>query len=169
MHALPGRVLRLCSHCAWLHLAVGLSLVEFVAGCASLTQSLASVDGANPERLDLVALVAVDTEQPVVVRAVDEKYLSGVQVSSKLRSFTYAVHPGTHVLWVSSAPYGLPLVPQRIKCYTISAKLSAGASYSLRFESTKQTPVLSHSSGFEPEVSGVLVDEPFVHERGCKW
>jgi len=111
----------------------------------------------------------VDTDRPVLLRAVDEKVLPGVQVSSRLRSFTYVLHPGVHVLWVSNAPYGLPLIPQRLKCYVIRATLLPGLIYSLRFDVTRQVPILAHLTGAEPDIEGVLVDEPLAFERGCKW
>jgi len=128
-----------------------------------------SIGGADPEALSTVARIAVDTEHPVLLRAVDEGYLSSVHVSSKLRSFTYVLHPGTHVLWVSSAPYGLALVPQRIKCYVLEATLSAGSSYTLRFDVPAQVPVLARAASSEPEAAGSLVDEALILERTCKW
>lgn len=169
MRSLLGTWLRLHHLCARLGDAARLSLVAFVAACSALSQSVVSVDGANAEWTDLVARIAVDTERPVLIRAVDEKNISSVQLSSRLRSFTYALHPGRHVLWVSSAPYGLPLVPQRLKCYIINATLTAGALYLLRFDATRQTPVLSQPAGSESEATGILVDEPFIHERSCRW
>lgn len=144
-------------------------LSALVTGCAPLSKSVQSVEGADPAALDSVARIAIDTGHPVLLRAVDEKFLPGIQVSSQLRSFTYVLHPGTHVLWVSSAPYGLPLVPQRIKCYVFNARLNAGSSYTLRFDSPSQVPILASTAGTEPEVVGTLVDEPLVIERGCKW
>lgn len=146
-----------------------LLLAVLAAGCAALSQSVISVDGASPEHPDSTARIAIDTENPVLLRAVDEKYLSGIQVSSRLRSYTYVLRQGTHVLWVTSAPYGLPLVPQRLGCYVIDAEFSAGSSYLLRFDGARRAPVLTHSAGAAPEVAGLLVDEPFVLERGCNW
>lgn len=144
-------------------------LAVVAAGCAALSQSVISVDGASPEHPDSTVRIAVDTDNPVLLRAVDEKPLSGVQVSSRLRAYTYVLAPGTHVLWVSSAPYGLPLVPQRLGCYVIDAELAAGSSYLLHFDTARQAPVLTHSAGTAPEAAGRLVDEPLVIERACKW
>jgi hypothetical protein len=145
------------------------SLAFSIAGCAPLSQSVVAIGGASPAASDAVARIDIDTEHPVLLRAVDETFLSSIQVSSKLRSFTYVLHPGSHALWVSSAPYGLPLTPQRLKCFVINAKLSAGSSYTLRINVPAQTPVLAHSTGSEPQVTGSLVDEPLILERGCKW
>lgn len=146
-----------------------LPFAVLVAGCAALSQSVISVDGASLEHPDSTARITIDTEKPVLLRAVDGKPLPGSRVSSRLRSYAYVLRPGTHVLWVSSAPYGLPLVPQRIGCYVIDAEFPAGSSYSLRFDAVRQAPVLTHSAGAAPEVAGVLVDEPLVLERGCNW
>ena len=52
---------------------------------------------------------------PVIVHAVDEKPLPSLQVSNKLRAIRYLLNPGRHVLWISSAPYGLAIVPQRLR------------------------------------------------------
>lgn len=149
--------------------ATTLLLVALVTACAPLSQSVQTVEGANPEDVGSVVRLSIDTTHPVLLRAVDETFLARVQVSSALRSYTYVLHAGTHVLWVSSAPYGLPLVPQRIKCYVLNVRLSAGASYTLRFDVPTQVPVLVRATGSEPEAVGVLVDEPLVFERSCRW
>lgn len=149
--------------------AVAPLLAVFVSACAPLSQSVHSIEGANPEAIESVARLAVDAVHPVLLRAVDEKYLPNVQVSSALRSFTYVFHPGVHVLWLSSTPYGLPLIAQRIKCFTLDSRLAAGHTYTLRFDVAAQVPVLSPAAGDEPEVLGALVDEPLIMERGCKW
>lgn len=169
MCSLPHRSLR--QFRLWdLHLALALStLLSLVAGCAPLSQAFLPIGGANPDSPASVARITVDAEHPVLLRAVDEKFLSSIQLSSKLRSFAYALHPGTHVLWVSSAPYGLPLVPQHLKCFVLSTTLSAGSFYTLRFDVPAQVPVLAHATGVEPEVVGHLVDQPLILERGCKW
>jgi hypothetical protein len=70
---------------------------------------------------------------------------------------------------VSNVPYGFPLIPQRLKCYVIRATLLPGLVYSLRFDVTRQVPILAHLAGAEPDIEGVLVDEPLVFDRGCKW
>lgn len=144
-------------------------LVALVTACAPLSQSVQSIGGANPEAVGSVARLAVDTTHPVLLRAVDGTFLTSVQVSSALRSYAYVLHAGPHVLWVSSAPYGLPLVPQRIKCYVLDVRLSPGASYTLRFDVPTQVPVLARAASPEPEAVGVLVDEPLVFERACRW
>ena len=150
--------------------SAALSLVAaFFTGCVALTESVQSIDGADPDAPGSVARIAVDTGHPVLLRAVDGKFLSSVQLSSKLRSFAYVLHPGTHVLWVSSAPYGLPLVPQHIQCFVLHARLSPGSSYTLRFDVAAQVPVLAHAANAEPDAVGSLVDEPLILERGCRW
>ncbi|QKS27515.1 MAG: hypothetical protein HT579_00155 [Candidatus Accumulibacter similis] len=139
------------------------------AGCAALSHSFVSVGDASPETPATVALVTVDTDRPVLLRAVDKQHFLGVQVSSKLRAYTYALTPGEHVLWLSSAPYGLPFVPQRRKCFVLTVSLLAGSSYTLRSDDGNQAPILTNEAGGQPDVAGMLVDEPLVLERGCKW
>mgnify|MGYP007060373240 FL=1 len=139
------------------------------AGCAALSHSFVSVGDASPETPAAIALVTVDTDRPVLLRAVDKQHFIGVQVSSKLRAFTYVLTPGEHVLWLSSAPYGLPFVPQRLKCFVLTVSLLAGSSYTLRSDDGNQAPILTNEAGGQPDVAGMLVDEPLVLERGCKW
>lgn len=169
MRSLPRVTLRPRHSLNVRHMATMFLSSAVATGCAPLSQSVQSIEGANPVYVESVARIAVDAAHPVLLRAVDEKPLSSVQVSSMLRSFTYVLHPGTHVLWVSSAPYGLPLVPQRIKCYVLTARLTAGSSYTLRFDVPAQVPVLVNAAGSKFEVQGTLVDEPLIMERGCKW
>jgi hypothetical protein len=146
-----------------------LSLVVLFGGCAALSHSAISIDGANPDTTASISQVSINTERPILLRGVDEKLLPGVHVSSKLRSITYAIPPGSHVFWLSSAPYGLPLIPQYLRCYVMHVTLSAGSSYELRFDAKKDTPVLFHTETPEIEVHGQLVDKPLILERGCQW
>lgn len=148
---------------------VTLTLAFLIAGCAALTQSVISVGGAGAGDGASLARIAIDPDRPVLLRAVDQKMLPGVQVSSRVRAFTYELPAGSHVLWVSSTPYGLPFIPQRLRCYVMQVTLSPGADYDLRFDRASQKPVLSHAASSEPAVEGVLVDEPLVTERACRW
>lgn len=86
-----------------------------------------------------------------------------------VRSFTYVLHPGTHVLWVSTAPYGFPFLPQRIRCYVLEVRLAAGSGYTMRFDASAQAPVLVRAGASAPEAVGALVDEALLSERGCRW
>src|SRR5512147_2547855 len=88
---------------AWEVLAGPLAVV-LVAGCAALSQSTVSVDGASDMDPSRIARVSVDPDRPVLLRGVDSKLLPGVQVSSRLQVFTYVLPPGTHSLWLSSVP-----------------------------------------------------------------
>ena len=145
---------------------IPLSVAFALAACSALVQSVVSIDGAEASSSSPISRVLVDEVHPVILHAVDEKPLPSLQVSNKLRSVTYLFRPGQHELWVSSAPYGLPLVPQRIKCFIINATLSASAEYHLAFDASKGVPILSSES---TSVEGALVDQPLVIERGCKW
>ena len=155
--------------CCALRRATYVSVCALVLGCASLSASVISVDGADPADHAHIARIAVNADRPVLLRAVDGQHLSGVHVSSRVRSYTYALRPGSHVLWLSNVPYGIPFLPQHLKCFVMHATLSAGATYELRFDADTQKPVLKHSAADEPDIEGRLVDEPFIFERGCKW
>lgn len=72
-------------------------------------------------------------------------------------------------MWLSSVPYGIPLLPQTLKCYVLSATLRAGSTYELRFDNARDVPVLAASVESEHPVEGRLVDKAFILERGCKW
>lgn len=72
-------------------------------------------------------------------------------------------------MWLSSVPYGLPFLPQHLKCYVLSAMLLPGSTYELRFDAAKDVPVLASSVESKLDVEGQLVNKPFILERGCQW
>lgn len=107
------------------HRFVLLTLTVALHGCIALTRGIVPVDGADLAGTGAVRL-DIDTDHPVLLRAVDEKPLPGVQVSSRARAFSYVLHPGERVLWLSDVPYGFPFLPQHLKCYVMHADLAAG-------------------------------------------
>lgn len=145
-----------------------LTLTLALHGCVALTRGIVPVDGADPADTGAVRL-DIDTDHPVLLRAVDGKPLPGVQVSSRARAFSYVLHPGDRVLWLSDAPYGFPFLPQRLKCYVLRADLAAGARYLLRMDDAMRRPVLIDAMQQNTVAEGVLVDEPLIYERGCRW
>ena len=148
---------------------VALSALTFVLhGCVALSRGIVPVDGADLADTGAVRL-DIDTDHPVLLRAVDEKPLPGVQVSSRARAFSYVLHPGERVLWLSDVPYGFPFFPQRLKCYVMHANLAAGARYLLRMDGAPRRPVLIDAMQHDTVAEGVLVDEPLIYERGCRW
>lgn len=118
---------------------------------------------ATPDRV----VIAVDPDHPALLRAVDTQPVAGIHVSHRLRAVTFLLPPGAHELWLTSAPYGQPLLPQRLKCFVLKAELSAGA-YALAFDRDLEAPVLRAVATGE-RVVGTLVDEPWVFERTCRW
>lgn len=140
-------------------------LAGTLAGCAVLPDAVIAVGGATG---DTTARMAVDTRHPVLVHAVDGASL-GVQVSNALRPVTYQLAPGPHVLWVSSAPAGVPFLPQRIHCFVLEANFAPGWDYTLHFDTAAREPVLRSPRAPGAGVRGRLVDAPLVMERRCKW
>ena len=141
-------------------------ILACLGACGSLTQSIVSVDSAGASADSPVCRIHVDESRPVILHAVDRKPLPGIQVSNTLRSVTYHLHPGVHELWLSSAPYPFPFVPQRIKCFVLQAACSAGTGHRLWFDTVREVPVLSAGA---LTIDGVLVDQPLLLERGCRW
>lgn len=150
------------------HRFVLLTLTVALHGCVALTRGIVPVDGADLADTDAVRL-DIDTEHPVLLRAVDEKPLPGVQVSSRARAFSYVLHPGERVLWLSDVPYGFPFLPQHLKCYLMHADLAASGRYLLRMDGAPRRPVLIDAMQHDTVAEGVLVDEPLIYERGCRW
>jgi hypothetical protein len=149
--------------------AARLSLALLLGGCAAMSHSIISVEGASAEDHSAVAVVALDTRAPALLRGVDSSLLPGVQVPSTFRSYCYVLPPGEHILWASSVPYGNPLIPQHIRCYVLSASLSAGASYVLSDDQETEAVILSGTGASLSRVVGQLVDRPLMLERSCRW
>lgn len=145
-----------------------LTLTLALHGCVALTRGIVPVDGADPADTGAVRL-DIDTDHPVLLRAVGGKPLPGVQVSSHARAFSYVLHPGDRVLWLSDVPYSFPFLPQRLKCYVLRADLAAGARYLLRMDDAMRRPVLIDTTRQHPVAKSELVDEPLIYERGCRW
>jgi hypothetical protein len=142
--------------------------VYMVCGCGALTHVRVPVGSADAVTPSTEVQLAVDPDRPVLLRAVDGQALAWIQISNRLRAITYVLPPGEHELWLSAAPYGLPFLPQRLRCYVLRASFAAGGIYKLALDPDRQAPLLV---GIDPElqVVGELVDEPLVLERGCKW
>jgi hypothetical protein len=146
-----------------------LSAMVVFGGCAPLTHKIISLDGASAENLDSVALLIPDTRYPLLLRGLDGHPLDTVRVPSALRTWSFVVSPGKHLLWVSSVPYGHPFIPQFIRCYTIDVTLEAAKRYILRYDATSEKALLLHQGDKEPLSYGCLVDKPLVFQRSCRW
>jgi hypothetical protein len=154
---------RLVKKTSWFLAAVLLS------GCSALWHSIIPLDGTSLDDPASTSRLSIDSEHPALLRGLDEQLLPGVQVPNALRTLTYALRPGAHVLWASSVPYGHPLVPQYIRCYVINATFAPGLRYVLRDDPEHELAVLFRAGDAEPLAVGKLVDKPLVMERSCRW
>lgn len=140
-----------------------------LAGCAPLTESVVALDGASPGDPASVATLAIDPAHPLLLRGVDGQAVTTSQVPNALRSWSFLLPPGSHRLWLSTVPYGHPLLPQKIGCYVIDARLDAGLRYVLRYDPGAESALLVREGSADPAVGGRLVDRPFVFERACRF
>lgn len=140
-----------------------------LSGCAPLSRSVVPVDGASPEDIAAVSMLTVDSQHPLLLRGVDERPLPVVRVPSALRTWSFAVSPGRHTLWISTVPYGHPLIPQFIRCYVMDVSLEPGSSYVLRYEPARELALLLRPDDSEPRATGQLVDRPLMLARDCRW
>ena len=81
---------------------------------------------------------------------------------------TYRLPAGTRELWLVDNPYGMPLLPQRLRCCVLTADLVEGERYTLAMTAGGRGPVLADRNR-TVRAEGVLVDAPSVMERGCRW
>lgn len=128
-----------------------------------MSESTPSAD--EPE----LSRVLVSAGHPVIVRGVDAKLLSTIQISNYLRPLTYHFRVGKHVLWLQEPPAGIPFIPQRVSCYTMQVELFVGVSYVLELNTELMLPVLRKANDESPVAVGVIVDQPLLVQRGCKW
>jgi len=149
-------------------LAAGHIALLATAGCGTLSDRQIRLGDVDLTPASELVSVTIDPDRPVVLRALDGNLLADIQVSNRLRALSYVVAPGVHELWLSSAPYGQPLLPQRLKCYVLTASFKAEGKYRIAFDPDRQAPVLE-AIGTGVQVLGVLVDSPFVFERECTW
>lgn len=140
-----------------------------LAGCAPLSSSIVSLDGADARDPSAVATIGIDGWRPLIVRGVDGRLVRGLCLESALRSCTFVAAPGRHTLWVTSTPAGIPLIVQSIRCYAIEVVLAAGSRYTLRDDPERATAVVLVQGSTEPVAVGRLVDQPLVIGRGCRW
>jgi hypothetical protein len=153
--------------------ALALSLTALLAAavlpsCAPLTQSIISLDGSG-DADPAAARLHTDANHPLLLHGLDGRPVDFIRVPSALRVWTYVVAPGRHRLWLTSMPFGHPLLPQRIRCYVIDASLEAGVGYVLREDpASKQAQVVRYDTG-ETVALGHPADQPPVQMRGCQW
>lgn len=140
-----------------------------IGGCASLSHEFFSLDGSSTANPDKVATIDVEADNPLLIQGLDGKLLESVKFQSAFRTWSFVVSPGRHILWLSSTPYGHPLVPQRHRCYSMEVFLSPGGKYGLREMPGKKCVQLLLQAGRVSVATGQLVDNPWVFESGCRW
>jgi hypothetical protein len=148
---------------------LAISVLVAFGGCAPLSHSIISLDGSGTENLASVAVLISDSRHPLLLHGLDGKSLDTVRVPSALRTWSFVVLPGRHLFWVSSVPYGHPLIPQFVRCYTIDVTLEPANHYILRYDATNEQALLLRQDAREPVAYGHLVDKPLVFERSCRW
>lgn len=140
-----------------------------ISGCAPLSHSRISLDGSATDAPSAVATLELDPDHPLILRGLDATPIRPLRVPSALRTWSFSVKPGRHLLWASSVPYGLPLLPQSMRCYAIDVQLEAGAQYVLRHDADRRHALVVRRGAAAPEAIGRLVDEPSIMERSCRW
>lgn len=143
--------------------------IVVIGGCASLSHKIVSLDGSSVDSPDKIATIDVETRNPLLIHGLDGELLTPVKLQSAFRTWSFVVSPGHHVLWLSSTPYGHPLVPQRHRCYSMEVFLSPGGKYVLSELPGQKRALLLPQAGGSPIAIGKLVDNPWVFERGCRW
>ena len=151
------------------HVPVLLSVAFWLSGCAHVSESFIPLDGPPVNDLSQVAQIVEDADHPVLLRGLDGIPLKPVRVSHDFYKYAYVVQPGHHVFWGMNAPYGHPLVPQRIRCYIIQAEVAQGTRYRLKEDVRLKKPLLLRDDTGETVSIGQLVDEPWVFLRSCRW
>lgn len=140
-----------------------------IGGCASLSHSVVPLDVAMTDDAAEVAVLSDHTRHPVLLRGVDLKPVSATRIPNAFRDTSYLLSPGLHVLWVSSVPYGHPLLPQTVRCYVLSAHFERGARYVLEEDPDNARVRMLREGSELPAASGQLVDKAPVFLRDCRW
>lgn len=141
-------------------------------GCAPLSHATISLDGSDPLDPASVAMIEVIETNPdrgVVIQGVDHRLVTIPRTATILRTWSFALAPGSHVLFLSSVPAGLPWLPQSIECFIAEARVDSGVTYVLRMEGTPRAPVLARKDTAEIIATGRLVDRAPVMLRRCRW
>ncbi len=149
------------------HLRILVTLT--LAGCAHIPVSLVSLDGSPTDNLSRVAVVAESETHPALLRGLDGAALNTMRVPNELGKYAYVLNPGHHLFWLKSVPYPNPLIPQHLRCYTLTVELAPGMRYLLEEDvGAKRASLVRRDTG-EVVSTGELVDQPWVFERDCKW
>jgi hypothetical protein len=148
--------------------AAAMMAALLLAGCAPLSRSVVSLDGAPTDEPARVARLVIDERDPLLLKGLDGRELP-VRVPSALFDWIFVVAPGRHVLWLTDVPAGHPLLPQFLRCYVMDATLQAGQTYVLRHDLAGEQAQLRRANTGVLEATGRLVDKPFVVVPECRW
>ena len=143
--------------------------VSLLGGCAHSPPSLIPVNDAPLDDPARVARLNERAKNPLLLRGVDQQPLESLRTPSSWNDYDYVLKAGKHSLWVKSMPYGYPPIPQRIRCYVIEVELVGGMRYRLMEELSPKRALLLRADTGEQVASGLLVDEPWVFSRTCRW
>lgn len=146
-----------------------LLVIGLLAGCAHTRPSLVPLGGSPTTDLTSVALVREDHNHPAILRGLDQVLLESIRIPSALKDYAYAITPGRHVFWLMGSPYPHPLIPQRLRCYTMQVELEKGVKYLLKEDVGAKKALLTREDTGVMVSTGELVDLPWVFSRGCKW
>lgn len=140
-----------------------------LSSCAPLSHKVISLNGTGTENPVNSPIIDVDLTHPLLLVGLDGNQLSSVEFQSQFRTYSFIISPGKHVLWLSNVPYGLPLIPQRLRCYSMDVILEPSSKYILKEAPMEKIALLLPQSGGVPVASGRLIDNPLVFERRCRW
>ena len=140
-----------------------------LVSCAPLSHRVVPLQGADTANPAGIAIISVDPDYPLLLEGLDGKRLAKLNFQSPLRSYSYTAPPGAHVLWLSSVPYGAPLLPQRLRCYEMHVRLEPGTHYVLREAPARKMALLLRRRGRDSVAYGRRVDNPLIFHRNCRW
>jgi hypothetical protein len=141
----------------------------FLAGCSLGQLSLIPLDGSQTTDLAQVALVREDPNHPALLRGLDGVFVHSFRVPKAFEKYSYVMSAGSHTFWLKGSPYPLPVLPQRIRCYTLHAVLVQGMRYCLKEDEGSGKALLIMEGTGETVATGDLVDEPWIFIRDCRW
>lgn len=140
-----------------------------IGGCAPLSHSVVPLDVPMTDDTTQVAVLSDRSRHPLLLRGVDHRPVSAIRLPNAFRDTIYLLSPGPHVLWVSSVPYGHPLLPQTVRCYVLRAHFERGARYVLEEDPDNERVRMLHEGSDLPAASGQRVDKAPVFLRDCRW
>src|SRR3569623_1422067 len=147
---------------------LGLAVIS-IGGSATISHSVVPHDLHITDNTTQVAVLSDHTRHPVLLRCVDQKPVSAIRIPNAFRVTIYLLSPGLHVLWVSSVPYGHPLLHQTVRCYVLIAHFERGARYVLEEDPDNEHVRMLREGSAVPGASSQEVDKAPVFLRDCRW